>query len=332
MKNIPLGLCLLGLLLAASNGCKSLLTGMQSAVDREKAAIAAAKTSALTNAVPSIPSTPSIPQTTPAANSAQIKAAMFLDATGSPFSETINRGVTSPQGWALCHGKSWENDFRRDILQRLKAAGSDTLVYLVDSTYRNAPVLAMCLADMTHPDDGHHMVADEGWYDDCLAAGVVRHIAILRDSPDSSVAVARQSVVDLVQAYDGARWKEVIYLTGLESKRNTTVEQTVQLVKWFRIECKNRVVVGDQSPDYLLAVAAQCDAELWLEQPTHPTQQPLTLATADAYLASLARLAAKVGAGKVWAGEWWAASLADRRTITAQILAAGYNCGCGAFQ
>ncbi len=257
---------------------------------------------------------------------------MFVDAAGSPYGETINLGVTSPQGWAGCHGKSWENGYRADILQRLQAAGSRWLAYIADKAYRGNVVLELCLADRVHPDvPGKHMVPDEGWFERCSARGVDSHIVFLRDSPDSGVGINEQAVIDLVDAYTGTRFKEVIFGTGLETKRNTTAAQAAQLVKWFRAHTKSRVLVGDQSPDFLLQVAALCDAELWLEQATHPTQQPLTLATAPAYLASLQRLAAKVGPGKVWAGEWWAKAKADRQAITRQILAAGYNCGCGDF-
>lgn len=272
------------------------------------------------------------PKPTPEpAGSAQVKAAMFVDAAGSPFKETISNGVTSPQGWALCHGQSWENDYRIDILRRLKAAGSRWLVYIVDGAYRNAPVLAMCLADMQHPEDGRHMVSDEGWFDRSIAAGVDSHIAIFRDSPGSAVPITEQSVINLIAAYKGARWKEVIFLVGLETKRNTTAEQAAQIVQWFRAHCTHRVIVGDQSVDFLLDVANRCNADLWLEQPSHPTQQPLTSLTAGGYLDLLGKLAAAVGASKVWAGEWWAASKTDRQDITRRILSAGYHCGCGDF-
>ncbi len=279
---------------------------------------------------------PPAPEPAPTPVTGQIKAAMFVDAAGSPYSEVINLGVTSLQGWAMAHGKSWENPYRVDGLARQRAAGSDTLIYIVDKSYNpvTSSVLAMCLADMGHPENGRHADPSEGWYDRCVAQGIVRHVAILRDSPDTGVAINEKAVTDLIYAYHGSRWKEVIYSTGLETDRNTTADQTVQLIKWFHVHApNNRIVVGSAKVDFLLAVAGKVsDVELWLEQQSHPTQQPLTLATAPGYISLLDKLAAKVGAGKVWAGEWWAKSVADRRTITRQILAKGYNCGCGDFK
>ena len=283
---------------------------------------------------PVIPPTPDpIDPVTPVATGLT-RASMFVDAAGSKFNETINLGVTSPQGWALCHGKAWENEYREDILNRLQEAGGDTLVYLVDKAYRGAVVLEMCLADRTHPEDGRHMVQSEGWYDRSVAHGIIRHVAVLRNSPDTGVGVNEQAVIDLVDAYTGTRFKEVIFSTGLETKRNTSIDQTVQLCNWFKKHApKNRIVVGDQSKDFLLAVASKVSGiELWLEQATHPTQQPLTVDSAKAYLADMRILADKVGTSKVWAGEWWARTKVERLTITNQILSAGYNCGCGQFK
>lgn len=272
-------------------------------------------------------------------NSAQAHAKMFSLAAGCPFKETINAIGTSALGWSTIHGKSWENDFREWWLDKMQAEGSDTLVYLVENSYHSAPVLAMCLADMQHPEDGRHMVPSEGWYDRSVAHGVTKHIAIMRDSPDTKVSISEAAVVELIAAYNGHRWKEVIYSTGLETKRNTSAADAARLVGWFRAHCKNRVIVGDQSPDYLLSVLALCDADAWLEQPTHPTQQPMTLAGLPAYLADLDRLAKYISGKRgstieaarlrVWAGEWLGADQATCREITSRILAAGFNCAGG---
>lgn len=279
-----------------------------------------------------VPTPAPVPVPVPA--SSQIKAAMFLDATGCPYKETINTGVTSPQAWASSHGKSWENGYRADILDRLQAAGSDTLVYIVDGYFGDpkTSVLAMCLADMGHPDDGRHADQSEGWYTRSIAKGIKRHIAILRDSPDTKVPATKQSVVNLVAYYKGSRF-DVIYLTGLESNRNRTVAQTVQDVKWLQeLAPGKRVVAGSSDPNYLLAVADGAPGvELWLEQADSLMAKPLTTATAPAYLTSLDKLAAKVGAGRCWAGEWWCVNKADRIAVTKQILAKGYNAGCGQF-
>lgn len=268
-------------------------------------------------------------------SSTLIHASMFVDASGSPYGETINRGVTSPQAWASCHGKGWENGYRDDILTRLQAAGSDTLVYIVDKYYRNAPVLAMCLADMGHPDDGHHADPSEGWYDRSIAKGVKRHIAIFRDSPDTGVSVSEQAVKEFVGYYKGSRF-EVLFMTGLETNRNSgaTPDQTAQVCRWMKAYApKNRIIVGSSQPDYLLAVAGKVDGiELWLEQADSLMATPLTLATAPAYLASLDKLAAKVGTNKVWAGEWWCSKVEDLRAITNQIILRGMNLGCGKFR
>jgi hypothetical protein len=277
------------------------------------------------------------PMPVPATN--QIKAAMFVDGANSKYPETCNTGVTSLQSWVLAHGKSWEDPYREDGLDRLQAAGSRWLVYIVDGVYNpvSKSVLAMCLADMGHPDDGRHAVPSEGWYDRCIAHGVDSHIAILRNSPGSNVPPTEQAVKDLIAAYKGNRWKEVVYCTGLETDRNTTVDQTASLCVWFKgYAPKNRVLVGSQSVDFLLTVADKVTGIMvGLEQAApggNPCSKPLTLATAPAYIALLDRLAAKVGASNVAALEWWAKSVEDRRAITKMILAKGYSCGCGDFK
>jgi hypothetical protein len=163
-----------------------------------------------------------------------------------------------------------------------------------------------------------------------IAAGVTRHIAILRDSPDTKVPATKDSVARLVAYYKNSRF-DVIYLTGLECNRNRTVAQTVQDVKWLQELAPGKcVVAGSADHDYLLSVADGAPGvELWLEQPDSLMAHPLTNATANSYMTSLDMLANKVGAAKTWAGEFWMTSAADRKAFSARVLAAGYNCGGG---
>ena len=347
MKTIDRLLCRVALLagvlgLALAGGCFETVKPAVQAGYQVVTNIINGQTVITTNAVPVTP--PASTNAQPATNAPPItaggsKAALFVDASGSTFSETINSGATSGLNWVSCHGKSWENDYRADLLNRLNAAGSRWLVYIVDSHMpASSPVLRMCIADMEHPADGHHMVADEGWYERSIAKGVDSHIAILQDSPDSGVPYSQQASVDLVAAYKGTRYREVCYMTGLETKRNNTVAQAAQRAKWLQAAAPGkRVIVGDQSADFLLAVAdASPGVELWLEQAApggNPINRPLTAATKSAYLADLARLAAKVGASKTWAGEWFMASVADARAFSSEVLALGYNCaGRGQFK
>ena len=265
-----------------------------------------------------------------------VRGAMFFPAS-SAFPWANCRGVSSPQGYASSHGKSDENPYRTYCFGAIKAMGGNALAYILDKWMRNQPVLQMCLCDREHPDDKHHFPkagAEPNW---ALIAqedyDIGTHLVAFRDSPDTGVGVSEQAVIEAVQCYTGSRVKQIVWLTGLETDRNNgaTPDQTAQIVAWFKAHKRpqDRVAVGSQSLGYLLDVASKCDAELWLEQATHPINAPLTFDSAKAYLASLDQLAAQVGAAKTWAGEWWAGDEATRKNITAQIVAKGMQCGCG---
>jgi len=323
-----------------------------------------------TNPPPVTPTNPPpVVPTNPPAVSGLGCAAMFVDATGSTYTETINTGVTSPQAWAACHGKGWENQYREDILNRLQAVKSKYLVFIVDKWLPlSNPVLRMCLTDMVHPDiPGKHMVPEEGWYERCAAHGITGQIGILRDSPDTGVAISEQAVKDFVAAWKETRYNPVHFMPGLECKRNTSVTDTARQVGWFHAACTNRIIVGDQSVDFLSQVidATGGNVEVWKEQDTFPLSSvhklyyslglssvkpvkihgrlgaPLSDSSFSAYKAQLEQLAQKLktklnisieqARKKVWAGEWWASTKAKRIQYTQDLLAAGFNCGCGDF-
>ena len=274
---------------------------------------------------------PVVPPVTPVTG--LIHASMFVPAAGCPLGSTINTGVSGSLAWAQCHGQSKENEYRDWLLDQLQAAGVDTMAYIVDG-YLGDPatsVLAMCLSDMGHPSDGHHADQTEGWYTRCVAHGITRQIAILRDSPDTKVPATKDSVARLVAYYKNSRF-DVVYLTGLECNRNRTAAQTIQDVKWLQeLAPGKRIVAGSADPAYLLSVANGAPGvELWLEQPDSLMARPLTVDTIGTYCMSLNKLALKVGAGRVWAGEWWAVSAADRKQFTQTFKDAGYNI-CGGY-
>ena len=292
--------------------------------------------------------TPPAATTTVVTSSAQWHGVMFYPATPGavPWSSTINHGVCSLQSYASSHGNAWENDYRLDGFGHIKAFDGDTMVYIADKWLAGADKVElrakrakprMFLCDQGSPVDGHHISDAENFVAIGLKYGIKRHVVVLRDSPESGITpgLFEAQVKELATAYATAR-VEWALMTGLETKRNTAIADAARQVKLVQQYApKARCIVGDQSADFLLQVLAQAPGvELWLEQDApggSPVTVPLTSATAPAYLASLGKLAAKVGAGKVWAGEWWTADESTRLNITAQILAAGMNCGCGQF-
>ena len=277
--------------------------------------------------------TPPAP-TTPVTGAKQIRAALFVDAKGCALQMACNSGFSGPLAWAQSHGHSGEDAYREWLLDAVQATGADTMPYIVDSYFGDpqTSVIAMCLADMGHPTDGHHADQAEGWYDRCIAHGITRQIAILRDSPTTNTPATRQSCERLVAYYRGSRL-DVIYLTGLESNRNRTVAQTAQDARWLmELDPGKRVVAGSADPQYLLDIAAAAPGvELWLEQPESLMAHLMTSAGMGTYCMSLNKLALKVGAAKVWAGEWCAKTIAERKEFTKTLLEAGYNVG-GSFQ
>ena len=276
--------------------------------------------------VPPVVTPPITQPVTPPATGTGSKAVLFTDHNGT---------ATSSLEYAIIHGTATENKKRTQMLEDIQASGSPWLVFIVDKFLPESnPVLRMCLAGMPSPVDGHYMSPPEGWMDQCAAKGINRVIAIYRDSPDSGVTISEASVKSMIAAFAGSKWLEIVFSTGLETKRNTSLAETVKIVNWFHANCTNRIVVGDQSADWLLSVLnAGATFEPWLEQAApggSPISVPLTSATKGAYLADLARLAAKVGAGKTWAGEFWLASKAERYSFTQELLALGYNVAGGA--
>jgi hypothetical protein len=164
--------------------------------------------------------------------------------------------------------------------------------------------------------------------------GITKHICFVWND-NKARPFTEDFVRQAVESYDGARVitpENVAFGVCLEANEIMDAATAAKAVGWIRKYApQSRVLVGSAKPDYLLEVAKLCDAELWLEQATHPLDRPLTLETAKDYMASLDRLAEKVGKAKVWAGEWWSPDAAVRRAITRQVQAKGYNCGMGEY-
>ena len=240
----------------------------------------------------------------------------------------------STQAYARSHGKSWENDYRRWLVTAVSQWGGNAIVYFADAL-KGAIELEMYLVDTASPVDGHHIVDSDNSASWLKNVGVNIHIPILTDSPGTINMAAVQSLIqDLAKAYKTSRGLTVVWLVGLECNRNMTVAQVCQVAAWVRqyVGSDAPVVCGSANQEFLKSVhAADAKMELWKEQDGHPINQALTSATAPAYLTELDQFAALVGPGKVWAGEWFSMDDATRKAITAQIVAKGYNCGCGQF-
>ena len=185
-------------------------------------------------------------------------------------------------------------------------------------------------------------------------------INILNDSPDLVIPLSGQDgyVKYVVSCYKGARGIVPLYLIGLECNRNMTVTQVVSAANTVRKYAgpDARVIAGSANLDYLKSVhAADAGIELWKEVDQHPIINPLTMVhrwyqsrparhtdafdtnlgdmtARNTYLSELDQLAALVGPGKVWAGEWYAQSSQSRLEITAAILQRKMNCGCGQYK
>ena len=247
-----------------------------------------------------------------------------------------NCGVDSLLGYVSIHGNSWELEARRNGYAWIKAMGGQAAVIIAEKLYGNRE-LAMFLTNCKHPEDGHRMNDKEN---EVIIArnnyGVNLWVVSLFNDDETSIPANKHEdyIKEIVGLYDWADKDQAVWLICLETdERFPSVADVIQRVAWVRkYSPDHRVIVGSASVDFLLAVAAKdASIELWLEQNAHPTQKPLTLTTATSYIESLDKLAAKVGAGNTWAGEWWAKDIETRRKITKLIVAKGYNCGSGDF-
>lgn len=254
-----------------------------------------------------------------------------------PWIVTPNSWPDSTQAYARSHGNAWENDYRHWCVSALQAWCANAIAYFADKL-KGAIELEMFLCDTASPVDQHHISDGENSAVWLKNAGVTTHIIILTDSPDWSIPGGSMDkyISDLFSAYATSRGIKHIWLIGLECNRLglTSVTGCASIAANIRkYEPQARIVVGSSQQDFLKSVhATDASLELWREQDGHPINSALTKATAPAYIAELDELAGLVGASKVWAGEWWAADDATRKEITQQILAKGYNCGCGQYR
>lgn len=279
------------------------------------------------------------PEPSPIANS-EWRGCLFTEPT--PYENS--NGAASQLGYYECHGKANENPKRVEMLKAVKSMNGNTIIYIRGSWWKNSPVLDMCLAGRKHPGDGHYFPIKEPlsagtevdwamWAARDL--GLTKHICFIWND-DKSMPVTEQTVAACVASYAGSRlgMENVAFGVCLETDEIMSADQAAEAVGWIRKYAhKSRVIVGSQSASFLQLVASKNrDAELWLEQAGHPINQPLTLDTAKAYISALDTLAAKVGANRVWAGEWFTKDVETRKSITKQIRAKGYNCGSGDYR
>jgi len=273
--------------------------------------------------------------TIPSPVSTLIKCSMFIPAKvpQAPWVKVGPPWPDSTQAYVKSHGSSWENDYRNWCVTSLQNWGANSITYYAEKL-KGKIELEMYLVDTASPVDGHH-IADKSNFCVLLKnAGVTTHIPILT-SEDMVWNNMEALIKDLSNAYKTSRGISVIWLIGLESNRNVTIDQIAQIAKWVRQYAgeSSRIVCGSKNYDWLISVHnVDAKIELWKEQNGHPINEALTAETAPKYLTDLGELAKLVGADKVWAGEWWCMDEATRKSITSQILAKGYNCGCGQFK
>ena len=286
-----------------------------------------------------------------------LRIGMFQEGNGMPSQEVCNQDVTSPMSLRYIHQKSYENACYTAWFAKLKAVKANTLPFLYDGSQWGNDVLDMYQLDRESPVDRHHV--EDGLRQALKAAGITTFINVSKDSPDSKCSLSEATCIQQIKSFTGSGFNH-IHMTGFETKRNQTVEQAAQVVQWFKKnDTSHECWVGDQSMDFLLAVVAKCIIKpdrIWLEQPTHPIndplmvrfmgmfkrvfpiaahshvmKQPLTSAqTVVAYKADAARGAVIMGApSRVVIGEWWAKEKVRRIALTHEFEALGYVVGGG---
>jgi hypothetical protein len=245
-------------------------------------------------------------------------------------------GVDSLLGYSLVDGQSWASSFRHNGYAWIRGQGGNAAIYIADSQMHNNVEMQMRLTNRADPKTGQRIEASKN---EVIIArnnyGVDKWIVSLFNDGDTCVSPAQfeQYIAEITGCYDWASDTQVAYMVCLETEDRFNASDTVKICNLIaKYAPTKRIIVGSQVENLLLSVADNhSSAELWFEQATHPTQQPLTLESAKPFIASLDRLSAKVGPAKVWGGEWWAKDKATRQNISRQILARGYNCGSGDY-
>jgi len=265
--------------------------------------------------------------------SANWRGVMFVPATpGMPN----NKGVSSQLGYRGCHNGPNENGVRKDMLQCVKNWGGNTLIYIRGEFSRPNDVLDMCLNGRKSPADGHYFPVNtpsgSGEVDWAMWAkekhGIDRHVCFIWND-NTSVPFTEGIVAEAVRSYDGCRlgMENIMFGVCLETDEIMPDPNVVNgmLGCVAKYAPQSPMVVGSANEIFLMAVGSKnSKTYLWLEQAGHPVNAPLTRATFPAYLASLNRIAAKCGKARTIPGEWWAASAADVKWMTDQLLAAGF--------
>lgn len=253
----------------------------------------------------------------------------------APWITTPANWPDSTQAYFRCAGAAWENDYRTWLVKAVSQWGGNAVIAFADQLAKMSTAFA-CFTCDTVEEDGQHVPDDENsavWL--VKACGSPFYfINVLTDSPDLTVPLSGMDafVKYVVSCFKGARGIVPLYLIGLECNRNLSVAQVLQIAAQVRkyAGADARVIAGSASLDFLKSLhAADAGLELWKEQDGHPINAALTSATVPAYLAELDQLAALVGPRRTWAGEWYAADAATRKSITAQLTAKGLQCGCG---
>ena len=268
--------------------------------------------------------------------SAQWKGVMFVPATpGMPN----NRGVSSQLDYRGCHGKPNENAVRMDMLQCVKNWGGNTLIYIRGEFGRQMVDLDGCLNGRKMTSGLYYPVraptASSGEVDWAMwakgAYGIEKHVCFIWND-NQSVPFTENIVSEAVASYDGCRlgMENIMFGVCLETNEPQVMPNpntAVIALGWIRKYApQSPMVVGSANEDYLIAVGSKnSEAYLWLEQRSHPVNEPLTRSTFPAYLASLKRIAAKCGKVRTIPGEWWAASATDVKWMTDQLLSAGFS-------
>ncbi len=282
-----------------------------------------------------VPPAPVVTNPPPVVTTGQVRGVMFMPAKvpQAPWIQVGPPWPDSTQAYARSHGKSWENDYRHWLVTAVSSWGGDTVVFFGDALY-GAIELEMYLCDTASPVDAHHIADADNSAVWLANAGITRHGIILSDSPppwNLPGGSWDKYIADLSKAYATARGITHLWIIGLECNRNAATDApSCAIIAGIirKYEPGARIIAGSASLDFLKAVhAADAGIELWKETDGHPINAALTTATAGTFIAELDQLAALVGAGKVWAGEWYSQN--DMLAITAQITARGMNCGCG---
>lgn len=288
--------------------------------------------------VPPVPVPPVPPVPEPVTVTGGWRGTMFTPPTpGFPN----NHGVTSQLDYRGIHGQSNEDTLRLDMFGHIQAWGGNVLTYIRGNWGRGNQVLDMCLNGRRHPGDGHYFpINGKPESDFAMWAsqkfGITKHLCWIWND-DNSMPINDQTVKDAVDSYDGTRLgiENIAFGVCLETDEIMNADQAPSAANWIKTRAPSSpCIVGSANEGFLVNVASRVSGVLlWLEQSTNPVTAPLTRSTFPAYLASLNRLASKVGKARTIPGEWWASSPDDVAWITQQLVAAGYTSfGSGKFK